>query len=182
MHCRVGGALKCPSVRKKHVTNKGLLGVQRVSECQGCCFRLTSEHFLDVPSGGHSTATASSAVCTASAVDGSDIAVGIDPNVGSIDDEARPSIRDVMRHGSKTSDSSERKAREASHAEAATVGATEILFQSSVDFITTERRGDKGVIGTKAKVLEGCVDFFAEFSVGQGAWEVLLDAIVRRLL
>ena len=53
---------------------------------------------------GDGRSTASAAVGTATTLDGTDLAGGVNTNVGSKDDKAGSSIGDVRRHGTEGSD------------------------------------------------------------------------------
>jgi hypothetical protein len=175
----ISRSLDSPAMGEQHVTDKGLLSVKWTTR-RSSSLDASIHNAVDVTTSRNGAATTGSTLSSASAVDSTNLAVGVNSNVRTIDNQTTSTIGNVVGHGSKTSDSTERKARQTTHGKVRTKGGCKSLLQRTIDFVATEGCGDErrvsvSVLGQRA------LDHFDKLSVGLRFWEFLFDRFNSRL-
>jgi hypothetical protein len=168
----ISSSLDSLAMGEQHVTDKGLLSI-KWTQRRASSLDFPVQHIVDVTTSRDGAATAGSTLHSASAVDGTNLTIGVNSNVRTIHHQTTSTIGNVVGHGSETSDSSERKARQTTHGKVRTKGGCKGLLQRTIDFIGTERCGDKrrvpvSMLGQRA------LHHFDKFRVGLRLWEFLL--------
>ena len=106
LHHVVLSSLKFLGEREEHVADKSLLSVDGISsKLRGR--GLSLEYTSDVATGGDGRSAAGTTVGTAATLDGSNVALRVNTDVGSKADQARSYIRDVSSHGSEGGNATE---------------------------------------------------------------------------
>ena len=103
-----------------------------------------------------------------------------DADVGSVDEEAIPTVRNVGGHGAETGDPGEGEARETAEVEVVSINPVEIVFEGTCQFVAAEGGAEEGVGGSQSFRLEDAGNLGLELFVRDGSGEILLDELVER--
>jgi hypothetical protein len=169
------GSMNAFSMREEHVSNKVLLRIQGVAG-RSALLDFSVQYLFDVAASCRGTSAAGTCLSTSSSIDRSNLSRSVDSDVRTVDNKTRASVRDVMSHGSETSNSSKRKASEATHGEIRAKDTLEILFERSVHFVAAEGSSNQRVISVvvASKVL---LDIGDEFCVCLGTRKRALELL-----
>ena len=133
---------------------------------------------LEVPRGGDGRAAAAVDEGNAGSLDLADDPVLGDADVGSVDEEAIPTVRNVGGHGAETGDPGEGEARETAEVEVVSINPVEIVFEGTCQFVAAEGGAEEGVGGGQSFRLQDAGNFGLELFVRDGSGEILLDELV----
>jgi hypothetical protein len=122
----------------------------------------------DVTSSGGSTSTASAAVSVNStAFDLSNNSVLVDTDVRTVADQATSTGRNVVCHGTETSNATKGESSQTTHGKVGRVEFGKVLFEDTVHFVAAKRSSDETGL-TVAVREQGLTDTVDKFSVGNG--------------
>mmetsp|Transcript_20133 Transcript_20133/g.34382 ORF Transcript_20133/g.34382 Transcript_20133/m.34382 type:complete len:205 (+) Transcript_20133:523-1137(+) len=122
---------------KQHGTHKVLLSVERTFGHGRLGGSATNRADISCGSGG--TSTTSTANLSSSSINLTNSSVGVNTHMWPVDDETGSILGNVVGHGPKAGHSTKCKSSQATHRKIVTISVNELLFEITVDFVTTER-------------------------------------------
>ena len=172
----VRSLLEVLGIGEEHGANKVLLSINS-SLGRSVLGGLAGVNARNVSRSGDRRSTASTTVGTATALDGTDLAGGVNTNVGTENNKAGTAIGDVRGHGAEGGLTAEGEASKAAHAEVVVVNLLEIVLEDAVDLIGAEGGGNERV-GSVSVLLELLSDGGNEVGVLLRLGEVGLDGLL----
>jgi hypothetical protein len=126
------------------------------------------------------TTTACPTLDAPDALNGTNLSLRADADVGSIAHEAVSAIGDVGSHGSETDDTAEGESSQTSHAKVISVGGVKDLFEGTGKLVATKRSGYESVFRCESLGCQCGRNLGNKLLVWECLWEELLDRVLRR--